>query len=92
MEGTGIGESRGFSRRAEATFESRGLRGQDAHVQRLKDRAAALWDVVDDISIPPGNSEAGRLVALAKTTLEESVMWAVKALSRNQEVEQTKTG
>lgn len=69
--------------RAKKVFESRGLNGQEEQVARLKSKAEELWDEIDNISVPPGNSEAGRLVSLAKTELESTVMWAVKALSRN---------
>lgn len=71
------------STRATKVFESRGLNGQEQQVAALKSKAEELWDEIDSISVPPGNSEAGRLVALAKTELESTVMWAVKALSRN---------
>ena len=70
------------SDRAVKVFESRGLNGNEALVQQIKDQAAVLWDCIDSVVIPPGNSEAGRLVSLAKTELEASVMWAVKSISR----------
>ena len=71
--------------RAVRTFESRGFDGNAGfeHCARIKFLAALLWEELDNISVPPDNSEAGRLVALAKTELESSVMWANKALSRN---------
>ena len=69
--------------KAIATFESRGLNGQEKQVEGIKDLAARLFTAIDDIPVPPGNNEAGRLVAKAKTDLETSVMFAVKALSRN---------
>ena len=69
--------------RGKRVFESRGIRDQEQHVEYIKNSAAVLWSYVDNIQIPPGNSEAGRLVALAKTDIESAVMWAVKALSRN---------
>lgn len=65
------------------TFESRGFKENGAeHVEYIKKNAAVLWSYIDNIPVPPGNTEAGRLVSLAKTELESSVMWAVKALSR----------
>lgn len=67
--------------RAVKTFESRGL-SDPARVEQIKEIAAALWYEIDGINIAPGNSEAGRYVALAKTELEAAVMWAVKAVSR----------
>lgn len=63
-------------------FDSRGVDGKGHVIQEIKNRAAMLLAEIDGINIPPGNSEAGRLVSLAKTSLEESVMWAVKAVSR----------
>lgn len=70
--------------RAIKIFESRSVNGQEGKVEEIKYLAAHLWDVIDVISVPPGNNEAGRLIALAKTELELTVMWTVKALSRNQ--------
>jgi len=64
-------------------FESRGLNGQEQRVEHLKKAAAFLLAEINKISIPPGNSEAGRLVSIAKTELETCVMYAVKAYSRN---------
>lgn len=71
------------SERAEKAFNSRGITGSgEGLVAAIKHRAAHVWDLLDSIPVPPGNSEAGRLVSLAKTDLEASVMWAVKAVSR----------
>lgn len=70
---------------AKKVFESRGLKpeyfGVDS-IDAVKYAAAVLFTVVDNIVVPPGNTEAGRLVSLAKTDLESCVMWAVKAISR----------
>lgn len=63
-------------------FESRGLNGFEKEVEAIKNEAAILHSLISHISIAPGNSEAGRLVSLAKTELESAVMWAVKAVSR----------
>lgn len=68
---------------AARTFESRGLNGQEELVAELKDDASSFLARINQIEVAPDNREAARLVALAKTTLEESVMWAVKAISRN---------
>lgn len=73
----------GTPARAHAVFESRTLtEEQMSHNDVIKIRAAQLWTLIDKIPVPPGNSEAGRLMSLAKTDLESSVMWAVKAVSR----------
>jgi hypothetical protein len=78
------GTGRKVTPRAVAVFESRGfaLPHHSDHVERIKAAAAALYGELDAIVPPPGNSEAGRLLALAKTDLESSVMWGVKAISR----------
>lgn len=69
--------------RASKVFESRGFGPEEqVRMDRIKSLCAELWQQIDDIPIPPGNIEAGRLVSLAKTELESSCMWAVKALSR----------
>lgn len=76
--------------RGDVVFESRGFVTNNGpeQVARIKTKAAALWDEFDNISVPPGNSEGGRLISLAKTELESAVMWGVKAVSR---VEATKS-
>jgi hypothetical protein len=70
-----------FSNEAINTFAGRGLNGQEALVEEIKNRAAGLWDLFNSIPNVPG-TPSGRLTALAKTELESSVMWAVKAISR----------
>lgn len=74
-----------MSRRAHDTFASFGLNGQEAKVDGIKSLAAQLWDAIDNISIEP-NAAGGRYVALAKTELEQAVMWAVKAVSRSKAI------
>lgn len=75
MEKT-MAESQGYS-----VFATKGLNGQEATIEKVKIKAAELWEIFDDIS--PQLPESRRLTALAKTELESSVMWGVKALSRN---------
>lgn len=72
------------NRTAMATFESRGytMEHHASQAQRIRAVAAALWAEYDAISIPSGNSEVGRLLAVAKTELETSAMFAIKALTR----------
>lgn len=65
-----------------SVFESRGLNGRLTQVEQIKETAAALWSMINAISCDPDNTEAPRLLALAKTDLESSVMWAVKGISR----------
>lgn len=71
-----------ISAKAGRVFESRGFsREHLPHlVQSIKDEASGLWDQIN--AVPVDSPESARLVSLAKTSLEESVMWAVKACSR----------
>jgi hypothetical protein len=48
-------------------------------VDNVKDLGQQLWDLID--SIPQNRDGTGRSVALAKTKLEEAVMWAVHAVT-----------
>lgn len=53
----------------------------DIEKQRLaavKDQAQVLYDVFSDISLASGGT---RELSLAKTKLEEAVMWATKAVT-----------
>lgn len=83
-EVSGSGQCGGPSERALKVFETRKPVFTESGdvINAIKHNAANLWDVIDNISIPPGNTEAGRLVSIAKTELETSVMYAVKAVSR----------
>lgn len=63
-------------------FESRGLNNQEQKVENIKQLAGMLWQEFDEILHEEG-SEAPRLISLAKTHLESSVMWGVKACSRS---------
>jgi len=78
------GNSAGYSEnRAQKAFNQRSLSdSQIQQVERIKTKAEALWNEIDNIGVPHGDSEAGRLVSLAKTSLEETVLWGVKAVSR----------
>ncbi len=72
------------------TFETRGFKTHDgaAKVEKIKELASELEKAIDNVLVdsefgtPTESREAGRLVAVAKTNLEQSVMWAVKAVSR----------
>lgn len=67
---------------AKAVFESRvfGSEQSTVQVENIKTQAAMLLDAINEIPTP--NAEAGRLASLAKTSIEETVMWATKAVSR----------
>ncbi len=64
-------------------------------VERIKDRAADLIDVIEDIHVgmpdtairgqcPTKYDEVSRLKALAQTAIEEGAMWAVKAATKGE--------
>jgi hypothetical protein len=77
-------------------FESRGLGGREALMEDIKTKAGELDELLRQVAadITTGTSasteyavrprECQRLTALARTSLEQSVMWAVKAISRGQ--------
>jgi hypothetical protein len=67
--------------KAKKVFESRGLNGQEELVERIKFEAECLYTAMEAVPVP--NPESARLMALAKTSVEEAVMWAVKSVSRN---------
>lgn len=47
-------------------------------VDKLTDGAAELYDLIDTL-VPPGREQS-----LAKTKLQECVMWSVKAISEEE--------
>lgn len=63
-------------------FESRGLHGKEELVEQVKAKAGELFDLINSATNDPG-TEGGRMYALAKTNLEQSVMWFVKGVSRS---------
>jgi len=62
-------------------FESRNFKTPERAklVEEIKIAASVLLESMAKIESSPEN---GRLVSLAKTHLEDSVMWSVKAISR----------
>jgi hypothetical protein len=68
------------------TFESRGIQKTEdlSLIEDIKAAASQLEDLY--LKIIPNNEsvgpECGRLISVARTNLEQSVMWAVKAVSR----------
>ncbi|MBV6446339.1 MAG: hypothetical protein IFNCLDLE_02632 [Ignavibacteriaceae bacterium] len=52
--------------------------GQKLWMNKIKETAEILESMYNDINTP----DMGREIALAKTKLEESVMWAVKGLTK----------
>ena len=71
-----------MTKTAYETFASLGLNGQEGRVENIKTIAGHLFDAINGISIEP-NAPGARCVATAKTKLEETVMWAVKGVSRS---------
>ena len=63
-------------------FESKGLNNKVELVEKVKAKAGELWDLYHSGTNEPG-TEGGRMYALAKTNLEQSVMWFVKGCSRS---------
>ncbi len=51
-------------------------------IENLKHEAEILYGLMDQSTFPGERSERARYLNLAKTALEESVMWAVKALTQ----------
>lgn len=69
------------SEQAHQRFNSRLLSAQQqAQIARIKLQAEIIYD--DIAAIPQENHESARLVSLAKTSLEETILWATKAISR----------
>jgi hypothetical protein len=46
-------------------------------LEDVKNKAQELYDILENVATPTN----GRYIALAKTTLEESVMWGVKGIT-----------
>ena len=51
---------------------------EKATLFEMKSRADLLWNMFD---LASKTGADGRMIALAKTNLEQSVMWAVKAVT-----------
>lgn len=49
-------------------------------VDDIKTKAKELYDLIE-LASTPGPSATGRYLALAKTSLEESIMWATKGIT-----------
>ena len=82
-------QSRGYTLKAKSVFESRPLDVEAGRqIEAIKDVAAELWDLLEAITPECASrdieGDVWRHRALAKTALEECVMWASKAISRSQ--------
>ncbi len=65
------------------TFLSKEMKS-DAIVQAdaIRQKADELLSLFDNAVSKEERSEASRLMSLARTSLEQSAMWAIKAISR----------
>lgn len=54
---------------------------EQEHIEQIKDSALALHLLIERISYQRDSRDVARYQALAKTALEEAVMWATKAVS-----------
>lgn len=64
-------------------LESRGLGGREHDVELIKAKAAELFGLYSKFSTNAPGTDAQRHYALAKTNLEQSVMWMIKGISRS---------
>lgn len=73
-------------------FETRGLQGREALVEAIKVKAGELDDLLVQVAedrvsesgfVSSRSQQCHRMVAVARTNLEQAVMWAVKAVSRS---------
>lgn len=82
---TGTLATSGTSRKAVAAFNQRSINDTQVRlIECVKTRAEQLWDEIDtiqDYAVGQG-PDAGRMFSVAKTKLEEVVMWATKGISR----------
>lgn len=69
-----------MSEKHDAVFETREIKNPDL-VKKVKKCAAELLELYEEIAFVPSD-DVSRLAALARTDLEMSVMWAIKAISR----------
>lgn len=67
--------------KARGVFETRGIQGQEKLVEEVKEQAATLLKYMDMVPMPL-SQDAARCFAVAKTKLEEHVMWFTKGISR----------
>jgi hypothetical protein len=60
---------------------------QKEQMNNIKDKAQDLLDLFNDAISPSefGRGEKTRLMAIARTNLEQTIMWAVKAVTTKDE-------
>lgn len=52
-----------------------------ARIESIKDKAQELYDLIAGDPNEGMSGDTARMLALAKTNLEQSIMWAVKGLT-----------
>lgn len=52
--------------------------GQKEYMAKIKEKASELELLFNEVNMLPN---AGREIAIAKTNLEQSIMWAIKGLT-----------
>ena len=55
---------------------------QIKEAESLRDKATELEDLFNNVVSTEERSDSSRLMNIAKTNLEQSIMWAIKAVSR----------
>lgn len=79
---TGSGTAGKATTAGYANFATKGLNGKESLVEDAKIKAGELLDIFQSATNAPG-TEGGRMYALAKTNLEQAIMWFVKGVSRS---------
>jgi hypothetical protein len=69
-----------------SVFESRPMGSfQVGEMDKLKGDAAVLLHSMNQIVPKEERSEASRLMNIARTNLEQTIMWSIKAISRKEQ-------
>lgn len=65
-------------------FDTKGLGGHEDRIEAVRTKAAELWDLFNNNGVPEKvSSDAARMFSLAKTNLEQAIMWFTKGTSRS---------
>lgn len=56
---------------------------QKKYIERIKNEAEILLSIMDDVIHPDDRSERSRCMNIARTNLEQSIMWAVKGITKD---------
>lgn len=63
-------------------FETRSTENFQDRIRAITSQAENLYTEIEAIQTTGGNAESERLVECARRSLEETFMWAMKAVSR----------